>query len=197
MRVTSGTGKPYDLRVNANNEAHVYAVTETAAEFANRNGDAYNINTGIITLTDAVDTPVLYLKNNETRDLHVTAEVVGMDTSTGGTATETVKITVVRNPTTGTIITSTPTNVDIKSNRNYGSSNTLSADAYKGATGDTMTDGDDHIIITSPDFSRMFAAIDEIIPQGKSIGIKVEPPTSNTSFPVYVALICHLQDPNR
>lgn len=196
MKLDDGTGAGYSVKVNKNKEAHVYAVTTTNAEYANDQGDAYNINTGLITLTNAVDTPVLYIKNNETRNLHITAEVFGIKTSAGGTATETVDVTVIRNPTGGTTI-SNANDVDIKSNRNYGSPKTLSADAYKGATGETMTGGEDHLLVISPDFSRVFASIDEIIPQGKTIGVKIKPPTSNTSMPVYVAAICHLNDANR
>lgn len=196
MIIENGVGSSQKLRVNDNNEAHTYSVTVTEEEFSNKRGDAYNINTGLITLTDAVDTPVLYIKNNENRNLIIKAEVFGLGTSTGGTATETVDITVVRNPTAGTTI-SNANNVDINSNRNYGSSNVLSADVYKGATGETITDGDDHLFIFSPDFSRVFATINEIIPQGKSIAVKIQAPTSNTSMPVYVAAICYLEDPNR
>jgi len=196
MKVDDGTGAGYSAKVNKNKELHVFSVGVTESEYANRQGDAYNINTGLITLTNAVDTPVLYIKNNETRDLQITAEVFGLKTSTGGTATETVDITVVKNPTAGTTI-SNANAVDINSNRNYGSPKTLLADTYKGATGETMTDGDDHLFIFSPDFSRVFATIDEVVPQGKSIGVKIKPPTSNTSMPVYVAAICHLVDPSR
>lgn len=196
MKLDDGTGSGNSAKVNKNKEVHVYSVGITSAEYANNLGDAYNINTGLVTLTNATDTPVLYIKNNETRDLRITAEVFGIKTSASGTATETVDVTVIRNPTTGTTI-SNANNVDINSNRNYGSPKTLSVNAYKGATGETMTDGDDHLLIVTPDFSRVFASIDEIIPQGKSIGVKVKPPTSNTSMPVYVAAVCHLVDSNR
>ncbi len=115
-------------------------------------------------------------------------------TATDGTATEMVKITVVRNPTAGTIVDNA-TAVDINSNRNYGSSLTLSDSlAYKGATSETMTDGDDHILIQAALSSRVFATIDEVIPKGKSLGIKIDPPAGNTSMVVYAALICHLED---
>lgn len=191
-QIEDGTGTGQRAKVDANNRLFTNSVVASENEFANSNGNAYNINTGIITLTNAVETPVLYVKNNEDEPLHVSAIAIGMFPSADGVSTETPYSTVIRNPTAGTIITSSPTDVDINSNRNYGSQNTLTVDAYKGATGDTMTDGDDHIIFQQSEPSRLFATIDEVLPKGASIGIKIKPQTSNTSMDVYAALICHL-----
>lgn len=190
-----GTGSGSLAKVNANNRLYVNSVSTSEDKKATEDGDSYNLNTGAITLTNAADTPVFYLKNNETQDLHITAFAIGLGTS-DGTATDEVRITVIRNPTAGTIINS-PTNVDINSNRNFGSSNTLTADVYKGATGDTMTDGTDHLLIFSPDFTRAFITIDEILPTGASIGVKIRPPASNTSMDCYLAVICHLENVNQ
>jgi hypothetical protein len=192
IRDGSGTGNL--AKINANKRLYVQAVTESEEFASNVSGDAYNINTGVITLTDSVDTPCLYLKNNETQDLVISAVAIGLGPSTGGSGGW-AKATFIRNPTTGTIISS-PTNVDINSNRNYGSSNTLTADAYKGATGDTMTDGTDHSIVNIGTSGPSFITINEIVPQGKSFGVKIDPQPSNTSQDVYVAVICYLKDAN-
>lgn len=188
---TDGKGRGYLAEVDSSNRLNTYSVA-TQDEFeANRDGDAYNINTGVINLTDAAETPVLYLKNNENNDLHIRAIAIGLATSSNGASNEMIKATVIRNPTAGTIVSSS-VNVDINSNRNYGSNKTLTSDAYKGATGKTMTDGTDHIIFYASDFGRLFGTIDEVIPKGSSIGIKLTPPTGNTYLPCYVALISHL-----
>jgi len=182
----------YEVGVTTAKQLKTFSETTSEQTQANLIGNAYNINTGEVTLTDAVQTPILYFKNNETQDLLVTALAIGFQNSTGGAATDAPIITVIRNPTTGTIV-SGATDVDINSNRNYGSSNTLSlSDAYKGATGDTMTDGTEHLLIYQTDLGRVFAAIDEVIPKGTSIGVKITPQDSNTSLTCYVALICHL-----
>jgi hypothetical protein len=192
--ITDGAGTGYKAKVNGNQRLYVNAVTITEDEQANKIGNAYNINTGEITLTSAAQTPVLYLKNNEDQSIHITAVAIGLANS-DGTATDMTKIVFVRNPTAGTIVSS-PVNVDINGNRNYGSNNTLTADAYKGATGKTMTDGDDHILVYGTARSRVFVTIDEIIPKGSSFGLKITPPSSNTSMTVYAAVICHLEDVN-
>ena len=192
--IRDGSGSGVSAKVDNDLRLHTRSVTETEEVHVNEEGDAYNVNTGIITLTNDDETPVLYLKNNETKDLIISAIAVGFG-STNGTANNPATVTVVRNPTVGTIITSTPTDVDINSNRNYGSPNVLVADAYKGATGDTMTDGADHLVLFQNLNGRLFASINEVLPRSTSIGIKIDPQTtSNTSLRVYAALICYIRD---
>ena len=194
--IRDGAGQGSLAKVNENQRLYTRSITQDEEVLANENGDAYNINTGIVTLTDSVDTPVLYIKNNENQSLVITAVVVGVGPSTNGTTTtDMTTATFIRNPTTGTIITSTPTDVPIKGNRNYGSAKTLTVDAYVGATGDTMTGGDDHIFIFLSTSSRTFININEILPKGSSFGIKINPLPSNSSQQMYVAVICYLRDP--
>jgi hypothetical protein len=189
-KIKDGTGTGELAKVNGDNRLYTQAVTITENDDANKKGLAYNINTGIITLTSAADTPIMYLKNNDDTTLHITAIAVGVGPSTGGSG-GIPKITVIRNPTAGTTI-SNANDVDIKSNRNYGSQNTLSdVVAYKGATGETITDGEDHLILFQTSNGRLFAQIDEILEKGSSIGVKFDPQTGNTSQDVYCALICH------
>jgi len=182
-------------KIDENRRLHTQSVSLSSAQAASENSRAYNINSDWITLTDAADTPVLYIKNNETNDLHITAFAIGLDTATNGSATELSTVTVVRNPTTGTIISSTPTDAPMVSNNNFGSNDTLTADVYIGATGDTMTNGTDHAKIGVSDFNRLFASIDVVLPKGSSVGIKIDPPAGSNSFPVYAAALCHVSDP--
>ena len=190
--IRDGTGGGNLAKVDDDNRVHTLSITEGVDRDANFRGEAYNLNTGTITLTNATETPVAYLKNNEAKDLVIDAIAVGVDDSTGGDATFTY-IKVIRNPTAGTIVSS-PTTADINSNRNYGSSKSLTVDWYKGATGDTMTDGEDHIIFGHNAGNRLFASIEEILPRGSTLGVKITPPPNNTSMTIYVALICHLQE---
>lgn len=193
MRIQDATGQGPGAKVGSTNRLYTFAISESFEEFANKEGDAYNINTGTITLSDAADTPILYFKNNEDKDLIVTAIAIGAGPSTGAATDANAVITIVRNPTAGTIV-SGATAVDMNENRNFGSSKTLTADAYKGATGNTMTDGDDIIQLYQSENSRLFAQLNLIIPKSKSIGIKFDPAASNTSQDVYAALVCHLDE---
>ena len=187
--VKDGTGSCFEQKVDSTNMAWVRSVTESESVEANEKGDAYNINTGLITLTNADDTPILYIKNNETRSLFIEALAIGLYPSDA--ATGHVTATVIRNPTAGTIV-SNATNVDINSNRNYGSEKTLTVAAYKGATGNTMTDGTDHLLINLGASGRSFITINEEIPQGTSMGVKIDPAVNNTSQQIYVAALAYL-----
>jgi len=191
-QIKDGTGSGTLVGVDAQNRLETFTVTESGDLDASNRGDAYNINTGIISLTNAVDTPVLYIKNNEDRSLIVTGIVIGVFNSTNGSSTADMYATFVRNPTAGTINESAPADVAINSNRNYSSSQTLTADAYVGATDDTMTNGDDHIIVRLSAGSRSLIGITEVLGQGATLGVKIKPPTSNTAMSCYVAAVCYL-----
>lgn len=182
-------GGIYPVGATVDNQLKTFATTRSIFTQINIEGDAYNINTGEITLTNDTETPVLYFKNNGERSFLVTALAIGLRDSTGGAGMATPKV--IRNPTGGTIV-SGATNVDIVSNRNFGSNNTLTADIFKGATGNTVTGGTEHILIFQSDTSRLFASIDEVLPKGASLGINITPPTGNTSMTVYAAVIGHL-----
>jgi len=189
--ILDGTGTGKLAKVDNENRLRTYSIVQSSLEHSVDEGNGYFIHTGVITLTDAAETPILYLKSNETRDLIIDSLFIGLGTSTNGTATVQATITVVKNATAGTIV-SGATAVDINSNRNFGSNKALSADAYKGATGNTMTDGSDHIIMYQEDFTQIEYNLTEELTPGSSIGVKLTPPTSNTSLPCYAAIVCHL-----
>lgn len=191
--IEDGAGGSFKAKVNKDNRLFTKAIVDDSQHDHNHDGDAYNLNIGVVNLGTDNDTPVLYVKNNETRELIITAVAVGIDFSVNGSATKMSQITIIRNPTGGTTI-SNKNNGLINSNRNYASPNTLTVDFYKGADGETMTGGQDHIFIFHNDGNRLFATIEEILPGGTSMGITIKPPTGNTDMDVYAALICHLDE---
>ena len=98
-------------------------------------------------------------------------------------------IKILKNPTLGTIITEEKP-VSSAENRNFASSKTLDADAFKGEEGDTFTDGV-AFAITSRDavFNDIvaFDAAPIVLEKGNSIGITFTPASGNTSQTVVVA----------
>jgi len=195
VRIESGSGNGVDAKVGTDLRLYTDAVTNTRATKVLEAGNAYNINTGVVSIS--AETGMLYLKNNEDKNLLVEAVAVGIGAGSFNSSSF-AKITVIRNPSTGTLIESTPTTVPIAANRLFSSSNTLTADMYvAGASGDTITNGDDTIIIAAANAqSRVFATIDLELAKGNSIGIKVDPNLSSGSTNVYVALVCHLITPS-
>lgn len=196
MKIQDGTGSSRELKIDVNNRAQITAIQESFADHAAESSNKYNINTGDITLTDATITSVLYVKNNETSDLVITALIYNLGNTASGTGD--VKIDVIRNPTAGTIITDA---VDVlvgtgeESNQNFGASKSLSIDAFKGDTADNdFTDGSVTISTRSAaNTGRILISLGALlIPKGKSIGISYTPPASNTSQIVQFALSGYL-----
>lgn len=194
MIINDGTGTGKQAKVDVANRVHTYAVEVTEAQSALQTGDAYNWNTGNITLTSAANTSVMYLKNSEERDVLIDALALGFKSDTNGSATDMVEITVVRNPTAGDIITNA-NNVDINQNRDFASSNTFTGNVYKGATGETLlSGGSDLLFVYSGVSTRFFSSsLNMHLAKGDAIGINVKPRASNTSMVMYAALIGHLQ----
>ena len=182
--------------VDENQQAHVFAITETEKNSAVESGLAYNINTGIIALTGSSDSAILYFKNTESpingeSDIVIDSIIVGVNTISA-TITENPILTVIRNPTAGTIVDNA-TAADMKSNSNFGSSNTLDSLIYKGADGYTLTDGTDHGIVLCKEGRTTIPELNIDLAKGSSIGLKIDLNTSGGAN-VYVAVVCHRKD---
>lgn len=190
--IIDGTGTGSKAKVDKNNQLHVFAVTESETNQAAAKGNQYNLNSGALALTGTGESSLIYLYNDEDQDIIINAIAVGMGTRSG-TVTDAAKVTILRNPTGGDLITDA-TDVDIKSNTNFGSSNTLkdSTLVYKGKDGGTITGGTDHAILYMSD-GRLYATLNLELPKGASVGIKIDLNTSGGAN-VYCALIGYVAD---
>lgn len=194
MRIEDGSGIGYHAQVDSSNRLHTFSTMETELLHACRDGDAYNINTGIVTLTSANESGVLYVKNTSTTHrLIITGIVCILSPSTGGSSSDSTLVRMYKNPSTGTLI-SGATAVDINSNRNFSSAKSLTGLAYKGSEGSTITNGTQHIQSLVSAGSRTFFAIEEVLGQNNSIAVSYEPNDGNTSMKTMTAIICHYED---
>lgn len=190
MIFEDGRGTGSKARVDANNRLHVQSVQESEALHGTEEGDAYNINTGLISITG--DATLQYIKNNEDRDLVIEAIAIG--SFEGITHSDDPYITLVRNPTGGDLI-SDATAVSMNQNRNFGSNKTLTADNYKGKVSGTLTGGNDIAILQVTPGGRSFYAINFVLPKGASMGIKLTANVTSGTANFYSAVICYLKDP--
>jgi hypothetical protein len=187
--IMDGTGTGNTAKVGGN-RLFGHSVTEDEAIHSTEKGDAYNINTGTIGLTSASESSVLYIQNNEEQDLIIEALAVGIGSA--GTVSDLSAIKVIRNPTS----VSYSAAVDMNQNRNFGSSKTLTADAYKGAEGATHTGGNEIIQFFAGAGTRLFAPINLLLPKGSSIAVNIDTNTSSGTTNVYAAVVCYLKDTN-
>lgn len=186
-QIEDGTGKGYKVRVDEQNRLNVFSVTETILQKASDDGDSFNVNTGTINLTSASKSSLLYLKNNSDRNIVISTIGFLIGNSTGGSGD--MLSEVIRNPRIGTIVTNSVP-VDININKNFGSSKTLSADAYKGVEGDTIIDGEQAYtsLLASAGRAYTITTGSIVIPKGSSMGVNLTPQTGNTSMDVQIFL---------
>jgi hypothetical protein len=188
--IKDGAGAGYGMKVDAKNRAHTESVSVSEGVSANKDGDSYNLNTGLISIT--ADATLLYLKNNEDKDLLI--EAIALGSFEGITHSDDPYITVSRNPTGGDLI-SDATAIAMNENRNFGSNNTLAATVYKGKVGGTVTGGDNIEILQVAPGQRSFYTIDFLLKKGNSIAVELTANVSSDSANYYIALICYLKDP--
>lgn len=189
MKIGDGTGQGKFAKVGPKNRLHVHSVAEPEAVQSASEGNAYNINTGLISIT--ADATLLYFKNNEDKDFVV--EAVALGSFEGITHSDDPYITLSRNPTGGDLITDA-TAVSMNQNRNFGSSKVLDADAYAGKVGGTVTGGNDIAILQVTPGGRSFYTINFIIPKGNSVAIDLTANVSSGSANYYAAIIGHLKE---
>ena len=185
MQITDGSGSGYGAKVDNHFRLYTDAVTQSTVEQAAQNGDSFNVNTGTISLTSDDERALIYLKNNGDEDIVIATIGYLLGNATGGSGD--LLATVLRNPTAGTIV-SGATAVDIIANKNFGSSATLEADAYKGSSSTTLTDGTVayYSLLSAAGRSYAISTGDVVIPKGSSIGINFTPATGTTALNVQV-----------
>ena len=181
------TGKT--ARVDSRNRLNTFAISETAPTDAAINGDLYNVNTGIITLTSGTVSSLMFLKNDDTVNWVVSRVFYNASASTGGTGRWLADV--VANPTDGTLISA---GTDFTAfNLNFGSPESLAATLKKGAEGSTLTDGEVRVSTLVPSAgARVLIPFDSVILEpGSSLAIQITPPTGNTSMEIQVGVNLH------
>jgi|DEB0MinimDraft_6_1074348.scaffolds.fasta_scaffold20292_3 hypothetical protein len=186
MIITDGSGGGYQAQVDSNNRVHVESVGRDLLAEAAIKGDAFNFNTGTITLTSASESAVGYLGYEGDDPFVITEILFILGTTTGGSGDGTAKI--ISNPTGGTIV-SGAVDIDTKANRNFASSKSVDGVTYKGAEGNTLTGGSEFANTTRSSFGTVisFDAAPIVLKKGNSLGVTWTPPTGNTSQSIKIA----------
>jgi urease beta subunit len=192
IEILDGKGSGKRAEVDKDNRLRVNAVSRTESEYESEQGNGYNVNTGDITLTSAAESYLLYIKNTGDNPIHISTVFYLWGSNTGGSGD--CRATIWKNPTAGSLISS-GTAVEMNQNRNFGSSNNLTADIYKGQTGETITTSDGKVIesifnSTSPGRVAIYVGLIEL-PKNKSIAVSLSASAGTTSQTVQVACALH------
>ncbi len=180
--IKDGAGTGQLARVNNDGQLVTRATAVEQRLHSSADGLYFEATTGKVEITDANETPMIYIKNDNTdTDTILVIDRVFVDTwdSTGGSGGGT--IVYFRNPdiTGGTDI--------IPVNSNYGSGNSMDGTFKKSMTTLTEGGGTEWWWGNVPEDSGI--VVEEgriIIPPGYSMGISYQAPASNTSQ--YVAI---------
>lgn len=188
--IKDGTGTGNKAKVDKNNQLHNFSITETESSDALDKGNAFNINTGWVTIS--ATTGMLYFQNQEDSNYVIEAFVVGFKT---GTATDQPYIEVLRNPTGGTTVVAA-IDADQISNSDFSSPNQFGSDTkiYKGASGETITGGTIHGTLGAKLDNRGAYPVKIELAKGSAVGVRVFPDLSSGTVDCYVALIGFMKD---
>ena len=189
MIIQDGAGQQFGLEVDSKNRGQVKGVQSTLAQRAVEAGEAWVFG-GTVTLVDATQQGILYVKNGLSDAFHVERVIVSYGVSTGGTTAESTLIEVFRNTTTGTLV-SEATAATIKANRKFSSPAVLSSSVlvYQGDATATVTDGSRiNIFNFQPALSAgsLVVPVDYILGENDSLAITATANVTNSSLIVYV-----------
>ena len=178
FEITDGTGKGFSVGVDINNRMLVNSINETLFQNAAESGDAYFIGTPLINLTNASESAIFYLENNEDSPLILGTFFLTAEATTGGSPNM-FRVSWYKNPTS---ISSGTTTQAL--NQNFGSSNELDATIQYGALGSTVTGAGVAAILSFPIGQLNQIDANLVLEKGSSFVITVTPPTGNTSMNV-------------
>jgi hypothetical protein len=178
FEITDGLGSGRSAGVDTTNKLLARATIESIFDEAVENGDAYFVGTPLITLTNAAESAIFILENNEEDDLIFENFFFIAEATTGGSPNM-FRANFYKNPTS----ISSGTNLT-PLNQNFGSSKTLDATTQYGAQGSAVTGGSLAATLSFPIGVFNDTSAKLTLPKGSSLAITITPPTSNTSMPV-------------
>ena len=189
FEINDGIGNGYKAQVDSDHRLHVNSVTRNQLEQASLLGVAYNMSTGSISLTSDGESCIAYMRYLGVDPFVIKEILMIPSASTSGTGNALIKV--IKNPKTGTIVDNAVDFTAIN-NRDFSSSNDISTDAdlFKGAEGNTLTDGTNFAVTTRDNFDQpiSFDASNIILKKGNSIGVCITPPTGNTAQTWVIAI---------
>lgn len=188
MKILDATGKGYGSKVDVTNRLSTRAVTEEGWVEAVIEGDHYALTSGVVTLTAATASAMMWIQNDGDAALLVDRIILNTDDSTGGTLDQFI-FNIVKN---ATAMASGSGNPITQVNTNWGSNKTLTLSSEIGQEAATLTGGT--VVagwrIENPTRHRVMN-VRFYIPKGTSVGFLITPPASNTSMAAVVAINAH------
>jgi len=184
-QIRDGGGKGFLAIVNSEGKLNTKAISVEQRLHATVEKEYYEATTAVVTLTDADETPLIYIKNDDTSKV-IVIDRIFFDSfeSTGGSGSG--KIRYYKNPTV------TGGSAADVTNTNYESSLTAKATVTKSLTTMTGTAWWTGQLSVSSSVALEEGRI--VIPPGFSHGISIEAPGSNTSYDISINIAFYQVD---
>lgn len=165
--IVDGTGSGARAAVDSENRLKVNAISEDVYVNAAEEGDAFNLNTEELAIsgTGPFTQNLLYLKNNEQRDIEVVGWFIGeKGNRTGGNTTNPILFEMYGSP------TGTAAGTDVMPvNRRIGDPRVFDFTAKALPTGLTLPSGQAPLLYQYQYSGRAFGTVNFTIPSGASI----------------------------
>lgn len=187
--IKDGKGTGTSARVDSLNRLSTVSTAVDEFAFYAARSQSYIITSGIITLTSASISALLYIKNIGDNDIVVSNFRFWNGTSTGGSGD--IRPITWFNPTAGTLISggSTGSSVNVK----VGDASQLEATILAGSEGSTITAHSGQVVVPtnveSPELDIPFH-----IPKGSSMAFGFTPPSDNTSLDVLITIRAYVRE---
>lgn len=178
FQIQDGAGTSKKASVDGTNRLSTRSVTETFFEEQAFDGSAYFIGTPLVNLNSTTASAIIYIKNNEERDLIFDNFFLIAESTTGGSPSV-FRTIWYKNPTS-----MSPAFDTSPLNQNFGSSKELSATTHYGTQSATFTGGTIVAQLSFPigQFNDIPSKL--ILPKGSSFGLSIQAPAGNTSMNV-------------
>ncbi len=191
--ITDGKGRGYKAAVNSDNQLDVRSSSVEQRLVSALDFNYFEATTGKVTLTDANDTGLVYLKNTNTLGMSIVIDRVFYDiwTSTGGTGADGT-LTYYLNPvgSSGTAI--------IPNNTNFGSTIAAVGIFLSGSSATPITFTGGTVWWSAYVTDKISIALEEgriVVPNGSSFGIKIAAPIGNTSMAISIKVAFYYFNP--
>ncbi len=188
--IKDGAGKGYLAKVNSDNQLITRSTSVAQRLHSSSDGLYFEATTGIVTLTDANETPMIYIKNDNT-DINVVIVIdrVFIDVwgSTSGTGNGTLEYYKNATITGGTDI--------VPVNSNFGSGNVMTGTFKKSMT--TLVEGGGIHWWWASIAALQSMVVEEgriVIPPGYNFAISYQAPTGNTNQDVSLNVAMYESD---
>jgi hypothetical protein len=191
INIKDGSGEAYLAKIDVHNRLHTGTVSRTERDAAIADGRLFIMSTNVITLTDDVRTPCIFLQNDDKRPMYL--DLFVSTTGPSDAATGSVKMTSWINvsPTSTIVSNAVPANVG---NANTTSAKIYNGLAYQGVTGDTIVGGANLVTWIRPQESTIETPMLAVLAKGANGIFAFQAPAGNTSMEVTILLTVYYLD---